>query len=239
MSTRRTTFSQSRRYRRKTREVSPLPPGMGFEYGTTRSGRRFRPIDTPRVVLNASRRQSPFEFRRSNENRNPPHVSSGNNRYQRFQNTPEFSVTQQTSTSEEPTQMRSLRSRSRTEEIIVPDSTSRMGTPPRRCTHTTRRVWYNDHWTEPLVSPLRCITRGQNLFETASESTTSLSYGFRSRRSVDFLLNISLCERLTVERLLINSEVCSLRELNNEAAKKLLELGLLSRNTTSGIICVK
>ncbi|XGW33303.1 hypothetical protein V3C99_017618, partial [Haemonchus contortus] len=212
MSTRRTTFSQSRRYRRKTGEVSPLPPGMGFEYGTTRSGRRFRPIDTPRVVLNASRRQSPFEFRRSNENQNPPHVSSGNNRYQRFQ------------------QMRSLRSRSRTEEIIVPDSTSRMGTPPRRCTHTTRRVWYNDHWTEPLVSPLRCITRGQNLFETASESTTSLSYGFRSRRSVDFLLNMSLCERLTVERLLNNSEVCSLRELNNEAAKKLLELGLLSWN---------
>ncbi|XGW33302.1 hypothetical protein V3C99_017618 [Haemonchus contortus] len=40
----------------------------------------------------------------------------------------------------------------------------------------------------------------------------------------------SLCERLRVERLLINSEVCSLRELNNEAAKKLLELGLLSWN---------
>uniref|UniRef100_A0A0N4WLL6 Uncharacterized protein n=1 Tax=Haemonchus placei TaxID=6290 RepID=A0A0N4WLL6_HAEPC len=92
-------------------------------------------------------------------------LSSVKNPYQRVQNTPEFSVTQQTSTSEEVTQLRSLRSRSRTEGIIVPDSTSRLGTPPRRCTHTTRRVWYNDHWTEPLVSPLCCITRDQNLFE--------------------------------------------------------------------------
>ncbi|EYC43499.1 hypothetical protein Y032_0491g2392 [Ancylostoma ceylanicum] len=40
----------------------------------------------------------------------------------------------------------------------------------------------------------------------------------------------SLCERLTVERLLINSEVCCLQELHNEVSAKFLQLGLLSWN---------
>ncbi|VDP29058.1 unnamed protein product [Heligmosomoides polygyrus] len=40
----------------------------------------------------------------------------------------------------------------------------------------------------------------------------------------------SLCERLRVERLLINSEVNSLRDLNNDVCAKLIELGLLSWN---------
>ncbi|WKY14883.1 hypothetical protein Q1695_000414 [Nippostrongylus brasiliensis] len=40
----------------------------------------------------------------------------------------------------------------------------------------------------------------------------------------------SLCERLRVERLLVNSEVNSLQELNSEVCLKFLELGLLSWN---------
>ncbi|KAE9414503.1 hypothetical protein Angca_006022 [Angiostrongylus cantonensis] len=40
----------------------------------------------------------------------------------------------------------------------------------------------------------------------------------------------SLCEKLRVERLLINSEVNSLRELHNEICGKFLQLGLLSWN---------
>ncbi|KAJ1374602.1 hypothetical protein KIN20_037318 [Parelaphostrongylus tenuis] len=40
----------------------------------------------------------------------------------------------------------------------------------------------------------------------------------------------SLCEKLRVERLLINSEVSSLRELHNAVCDKFLQLGLLSWN---------
>ncbi|KAK5980010.1 hypothetical protein GCK32_000111 [Trichostrongylus colubriformis] len=93
-----------------------------------------------------------------------------------------------------------------------------------------------DEW-KSMVAPngTPCLVRFRfPCAEGSHTETIEVTLSTKLSPEMDVLSSVdgirSLCERLRVERLLINSEVNSLRQLNNEISAKLLQLGLLSWN---------